>query len=291
MLENTGLIDEVIYFPPPPRKIKDILQLRERIRKTRCSTLIYVADRGLSSTLRDICFFKFCGIRHIVGAPLRSDLRYPRSDPSTGLAEYEAQRLARCLSSLGAIDLENRDYWDLRLTAEEIGAADNALARFAGSQVFSVNLGGKVAVKDWGDSNWTGLFGLLATKYAHLGAVFVGSVDEFDRSERLAANWVGPTINLCGQLSPRQSAAVMQKSVFFVGHDSGPMHLAAAVGVPCVCVFGGFNSPRTWHPMGHTHKIIHNMAGVDKIRPEEVYAAIVECFRSNNQRGLDHATS
>src|SRR5262249_40932279 len=142
-----------------------------------------------------------------------------------------------------------------------------------GSQFLSINLGGKVASKDWGDSNWSHLFRLLAIKYAHLGAVFIGSTDEFDRSDKLAANWVGPSVNLCGRVSPRESAAAMRKSVVFVGHDSGPMHLAAAVGVPCICVFGGFNRPRTWHPMGEGHRIIHNMAGVCEIRPEDVYAA------------------
>jgi heptosyltransferase III len=290
VLENSGLIDDVIYFPPPPRKLSDLIQLRERILNTNCTTLIYVADRGLSSTLRDICFFKCCGIKRVIGAPIKRDLRYPRVDALTGLAEYESERLARCLSSLGHIDLGNREFWDLRLKAEEIRTADRALSRLGGSQFFSINLGGKVTSKDWGDSNWTHLFRLLAIKYARLGVIFIGSVDEFERSDELAMNWVGSSVNLCGRLSPRESAAAMRNSVCFVGHDSGPMHLAAAVGVPCVCVFGGFNRPRTWHPMGDAHKIIHNMAGVREIRPEDVYAAIARCSRAGHQSGLTHVT-
>ena len=170
VLENSALIDEVIYFPPPPRKIRDILQLRERILKTDCTALIYIADRGLSSTLRDICFFKFCGIKRIIGAPIRANLRYPRIDPLTGLAEYEAQRLARCLSSLGPIALDNREYWDLRLTSEEIRAADNAVTGLGGTQFFSINLGGKVAVKDWGDDNWTNLILIGGKEVSALGS-------------------------------------------------------------------------------------------------------------------------
>jgi len=274
VLENTGLIDDVIYFPPPPRKLKELIQLRERILNTNSTTLIYVADRELSSTLRDICFFKCCGIKRVIGAPIKHDLRYPRVDALTGLAEYESERLARCLSSLGHIDLDNREFWDLRLNAEEIRTADSALAPLGGSQFFSINLGGKVTSKDWGDSNWIHLLRLLSMKYARLGAVFIGSTDEFDRSDKLTANWVGPSVNLCGRLSPRESAAAMRNSMCFVGHDSGPMHLAAAIGVPCICVFGEFNRPRTWHPMGKSHRIIHNMAGVQEIHPEDVYAGI-----------------
>src|ERR1051325_333051 len=44
VLENSGLIDEVIYFPPPPRKIVDILKLRKHILSVNCTTLIYIAD-------------------------------------------------------------------------------------------------------------------------------------------------------------------------------------------------------------------------------------------------------
>jgi|SRR5262249_40193080 len=116
----------------------------------------------------------------------------------------------------------------------------------------------------------------------------------FDRSEKLTANWIGPSVNLCGRLSPRESAAAMRNSMCFVGHDSGPMHLAAAVGVSCVCAFGSFNTPRTWHPMGEGHRIIHNMAGVREIRPEDVYAAIESVIPgpiivgANGDRHLPH---
>lgn len=39
-------------------------------------------------------------------------------------------------------------------------------------------------------------------------------------------------------------AAIMQKSRFYVGNDSGPMHMATAVGIPTVGVFGGGYWPR-----------------------------------------------
>jgi ADP-heptose:LPS heptosyltransferase len=81
-------------------------------------------------------------------------------------------------------------------------------------------------------------------------------------------------MNLCGKLTPRESAAVMQRATLFAGHDSGPMHLAAAVGTPCVAMFGDFNPPKKWHPFGAQHRLIHDMRGVRSISPEEVYAAI-----------------
>jgi ADP-heptose:LPS heptosyltransferase len=90
------------------------------------------------------------------------------------------------------------------------------------------------------------------------GVVFVGAMDEFDRSERVAEGWTGPKLNLCGRLTPRQSAVILREAVFFIGHDSGPMHLAAAVGTACVAIFSARNKPNVWFPYGHQHRVIYH---------------------------------
>jgi heptosyltransferase III len=274
ILGKSGLIDEVICFPPPPRKIHDILKLRSQIRKTGSRMLIYVADRNLRSTLRDLCFFRLCGIERVIGAPLGRDLRVTRIDSKTGFTENEATRLARCLAPLETIDSGDPAFRDLCLNPDEIAIADGTLMPLGGNNFVAINVGGKSQCKDWGNNNWAALFQFMAPRYSTLGLVFVGSDDEFERSAGLAAIWPGPTLNLCGCLAPRESAAAMRRAVVFLGHDSGPMHLAAAVGVPCVGIFGDCNMPKCWHPMGQGHRIVHNMRGVRENTPEEVYAAV-----------------
>ena len=274
LLGRSGLIDGVLYFPPIPRTVRDFLKLRKQVRETKSKTLIYIADRGFLRTLRDIFFFRSCGLSQVIGAPLNRDLRSPRVDPQTGNTEREAARLARCLASLGTIDLDDSGFWDLRLQADEVSLADRKLAPLGGSDFIAVSIGGKDRSKDWGNENWAALLQFIAAEHAGLALTFVGSADEFDRSARLAAIWPGPTLNLCGVLGPRESAAAMKRALLFIGHDCGPMHLAAAVGLSCVGIFGNFNRPQWWHPMGQGHCIIHNMRGVREISPEEVRAAV-----------------
>jgi ADP-heptose:LPS heptosyltransferase len=91
--------------------------------------------------------------------------------------------------------------------------------------------------------------------------------------------WKGPILNLCGVLAPRQSAAALSRALVFVGHDSGPMHLGAAVGIPCVCMFGNYNRPRRWHPYGTQHRVLHNTNSVKEIAPSEVFAAVEALIR------------
>lgn len=52
-----------------------------------------------------------------------------------------------------------------------------------------------------------------------------------------------------------QLAAVLAEADLFFGHDSGPMHVAAAVGTPTVALFGA-SSPAQWKPLGDGHSIV-----------------------------------
>jgi asparagine synthase (glutamine-hydrolysing) len=274
IIGNSGLVHDVVYFPATNRTVSDWFEVRRQVRRTKARTLIYMADRPLMGALRDMLFFYLCGIRKIIGAPLRKRERFAQHDPATRLLEHETQRLMRCLSPLGKMDLDDRAVWDLRLTADESAHGLHALAAIKDRPFIAVNVGGKVAVKNWGEANWVRLFRAMSVQYGHLALVFFGSDDEWDRCERIAAAWEGPALNLCGGLTPRQAAAALSRGVLFMGHDSGPMHLAAAVGVPCVCVFGNYNAPKRWYPYGARHRVVYNADGVEKITPEQVLGAV-----------------
>ena len=70
----------------------------------------------------------------------------------------------------------------------------------------------------------------------------------------------GGVLNLAGRLSLPATAAVLARSSVLLANDSGPAHLAYAVGTPSVTVFGGTEPWRwggraperhlaTWHPI------------------------------------------
>src|SRR5205807_5923619 len=164
--------------------------------------------------------------------------------------------------------------WDLRLRPGEVATAELALAPVRGRRFVAVNCGGKAPHKDWGDDNWRALLELMFARDPDLALVFFGSADELDRADALAEHWPGLCLNLCGRLAPRESAASIRRASLFIGHDSGPLHLAAAMGVPCVGMFGNANAPKWWHPVGDQHRIVHDMRGVRHIAPAEVDAAV-----------------
>lgn len=257
VLGDSGLFDEVIDYPVRLRRLSQIIKLRNRIRAGKFDLLIHLtAARGLLSSARDYLFFRWCGIPKIIGVPIQhEDLRVVQTDD--GLYEAESVRLARRLRSLGEINLSDPSCWDLELTAEERNEAEQLLADAAIQPPFiALSLGSKLLVKDWTSENWKNLIARLSNRYSGLAIVALGAEEEREKTDSVLAHWKGTVANLCGKTSPRVSAAVLEKASVFVGHDSGPMHLASAVGTPCVAIFSAQNPPGQWFPHGNRNRIL-----------------------------------
>jgi len=70
------------------------------------------------------------------------------------------------------------------------------------------------------------------------------------------AKEMSPTIMMLG-LSIPELAELIRGALLYVGNDSGPMHLAAAVGTPVVAVWGSSDS-RRWRPWHVEHRVVQN---------------------------------
>lgn len=261
ILEGTGFVHGCYDYSAGTKTIRGIMRLSRQIRAWKPEVLIYLmGPKGLHRTLRDAAYFKWvCGIPHIIGLPISRDKREVQPLGKTGRVEREANRLVRCLGKLGDVDPDDTAFYRLRLTEEERNTANRKVDALPEKMpVISVSIGAKCSVKDWEDANWTELLIKLGGMYPAHALVMIGAKVERQRSEKLLHNWRGPALNLCGELSPRESAAVLQKADIFIGHDSGPMHLAASVGTRCVAIFSSRNLPGEWFPLGEGHQILYH---------------------------------
>lgn len=77
-----------------------------------------------------------------------------------------------------------------------------------------------------------------------LAPVFVGGRAEAGMAASLAGDGAWP-VNTCGRLTLGETAALCRRAAVFLGPDSGISHLAVALGVPAVTVFGP-TDPRKW---------------------------------------------
>jgi heptosyltransferase-3 len=263
ILENTDLVHGYFRYSVGTRSVSDLASLWWTLARWRPDVLVYLGSaRGIASAQRDDNFFRLCGIHHRIGIPMSEFMQKTQWDESTGTFEPEASRLVRNLAPLGDGKLDDPASWDLRLTMQEQARADVALGMLVGRPLIAVSVGTKVQAKDWGRENWRALLSRLAPLYPGFGLALAGAPEESETSEFAAEGWRqaggGLVTNLCGQLSPRESAAAFRRAKLFIGHDSGPMHLAAAVQTPCVAIFAARNKPRVWFPYGNQHRVVYH---------------------------------
>ena len=105
--------------------------------------------------------------------------------------------------------------------------------------------------------------------------VVVGGPQERPHAEAFVCGMEPDVVNVTGQLSLPALAAVLRRARVMVTNDSGPMHLAAAVGAPVLALFGTEDPgshPRRWGPWGDGHTVIHKP--LEQIAVDDVLAAV-----------------
>ncbi|MET0516445.1 MAG: lipopolysaccharide heptosyltransferase II [Nitrospiraceae bacterium] len=85
--------------------------------------------------------------------------------------------------------------------------------------------------------------------------VFIGGVLEREDTRRVMRHMHTKAVDLTGQTTVGLLPSLLQKAVVLVTNDSGPMHIAAAVGTPVVALFGPTDPVRTG-PYGHGHTVL-----------------------------------
>ncbi len=258
VLGDSGLVGSYIRYSSGTRNPLELLRVVREVRRFKPEVLVYlIGVRGKNSYLRDKLFFRLlCGVKCIVGLPGESELTRVKN-PASGLFEAEASRLARAMRELGYAEPGDLANWDLRLTPAERQNAAVALGELADKPLIVCGPGTKMQAKDWGRENWRALLGRLSPLYTEYPLVLIGAREDAEVADYAASTWAGPKLNLCGRLTPRETAAVTERAQVFLGPDSGPMHLAAAAGVPCVIAFSARGLPGVWYPVGDHHQILY----------------------------------
>lgn len=129
----------------------------------------------------------------------------------------------------------------LSVTDDEIRAADVLLSQnkiMPDDFVLGINPGATFgSAKRWYPERFAEVAGKLAEKWQAKIIVFGGS-GEAPLAAEIERRLEGGCLNLAGKTGIRELMTLIRRCNFFITNDSGPMHIAAAFGVPLVAVFG-----------------------------------------------------
>lgn len=153
-----------------------------------------------------------------------------------------AHEVAYCLELVRALGLPTVEAAPELPVAPEAAARVDALLAAAGvgpaDCVVAVHPGASNGVaKRWPAERWAALCGRLASG---LGArvVLTGSAADGALTARIAAAADPPPLDLAGQTPLPELAALLKRAALVLSGDTGPLHLAQAVGTPVVAIFG-----------------------------------------------------
>lgn len=93
-----------------------------------------------------------------------------------------------------------------------------------------------------------------------------------------------PTTLVLDRLTIPQVAAAQARLAVFVSNDTGPMHIASAVGTPVVLLLDK-RAPQSYLPQGDRHQVIYSSA-IDEVTVEEVYTAARTVLAGNRSATL-----
>ncbi len=94
--------------------------------------------------------------------------------------------------------------------------------------------------------------------------VFVGGAENREIMKNVLAALKSPVIDATGKTSLGQLAALLKRCRLLVSNDSGPVHMAGALSVPVISIFGRNQaglSPVRWGPLGPKSRILHKEVG------------------------------
>lgn len=290
LLINNPYIDEIIVFDK--KKYKSITGLIKYglalARKLRGHKFDLVLDlQGL---------FKSGAIAFLSGATKK--LVYCNARELSNLIGYkvdgrysEGHVVDRYLDVVRYLGVNiDKPYFEINITHQEAAKTD-AIAAKSGLDLtnpYVVLAPGT----NWPNKCWpTSHFAVLADKLFDEGIipVIIGGPKDAVLYKEIAAKTQIPPVDLVGKTNLKELAYIIKQARAFIGGDTGPMHLAAAVNTPVIAMFGP-TDPKRNGPYGDNHKVLvtpwecrgcwkrkcyKNIECLESISPDTVYEALL----------------
>jgi heptosyltransferase-3 len=263
MVTGNPYLDEVIVFYqglkklPPMARFKEQMRFIFDIRKRNFDLTINLTegDRGailcLLSGARDRVGYHprgkgLLGKRYIFTHLVKPNL-------TRHMVEYNLDAMR--VLGINPKDKKVSIYWSQR----DKEYVDYLLSKFnieRGDSLVHVHPTSRWLFKCWNDLSFAETIDWLAIK-KNIRVVLTSSAEkkELKKVNMILSMCKSTPVNLSGLLTLKQLAALSKRCQLFVGIDSAPMHIAAAVGTPVIVLFGP-SRELNWGPWGNGHMVI-----------------------------------
>lgn len=198
----------------------------------------------------------------------------------TGI-EHHAHRYMRIAQGIGA-DIEQPGLWD----------AGTPPVSTDGTLRVGVCAGAEYGpAKRWPLERFAAVVNQISAQHAQFRWELFGAPGEKEMGEKLSAMLQAPHENLVGKTRLSELIARLRQCQLLLTNDTGTMHLAAALGIPTVSIFGS-TCPIATGPLGERHTVVQHKVPcspcferecpfghydcMTKVTPDEVAQAVLK---------------
>jgi len=257
LFEQNPAIDEIISIPTAHvHGLIAVMKIKERISQHK-----FEVGFILPPSFGSAAAFKLAGVKERIGYisdGRRLLLSRPLTLPTPLNSAHRSELYFNLLRRGAGVELEFTRP-KLFLNDEDLRHGLQTLSNFRLSEhdnYAAIAFRAVAESRRWGTDKYIKLIKVIVSRY-NFKVVLVGSAEDRRVGDEIAASaGAKEVVNLAGKTTLREAAAILSNSRFFVGNDSGPAHLAAAVGIPLV-VLSGADDPKSTSPVSPRKKLIY----------------------------------
>ncbi len=288
LLYDCPFIDEVITVGDEYKKMSNIFAIAKRLRRKSFDYIVDLQNNKASHLISYLSFPRYSfGYSLRMGWLLSKKVRINKSDDPL-------QSQERILEFLGVRLKEKKlTFWD----SKPAGASTLVGTNFIG---INVSASARWESKNLPVKTISTLMGMIEKNWPSFKIVLIGNKDSIERANQIETQSNSHPLNLCGKTTIADLPDIIQRMKLFITPDTATMHLACAIGIPTIAIFGPTSPERHVVPSNNL-RIIHKVqlckpcykpvcpkkeknVCMEKITPQEIYQQLKEIMETEDRQ-------
>ena len=268
-------VSKAHLYDPLSNSLNRLQEIKLKTAPAKEDILLYLCYQRSSAlaVIRDFVFFKLVGFKRLVG--FKSSLHDALFGKINKNNESEYERLFRMSSCL--VEEKSDCIDECLLNADkEWGDLYWQKNNLDNNMVIAVCPGSKMQSKRWPAERYAELISKLG-KDENLTFIIIGDENDKGIADFICSNTEARVISAIGT-TLLQTSTILSRAKLYIGNDTGPMHMAALNGIPCVAVFSSTNRKGKWHPWGNGHIILRQDLTCSGCLQENCHSDPPECL-------------
>lgn len=263
LLETAWYLDVlIIYYTQDLNSFRKKIRFARNLRTKKYDLFIQLPDNAAKFRvlLRNMLFAKAIDVRSAFGFKIRSTLLFRNAQVRFLRSITEVESLIELLKENG-IRVRKIEF-NFNIPSCERDKVKKILEETwknaGGRLIVAICLGAKREANKWSLENFKKIVAYLQRAY-RAKIVIVGGKEDVRAGETIRRYYLNNNVTVAaGEINLLGTLELFKHCSFLISNDTGAAHLAAAVGIPVVGIYGVRSIFGKWFPYGNQHKILYN---------------------------------